>query len=80
WPPESQPDDARRANLCLCEGRSDRELRAAVHRGCTTVPDLVRQTGAGSHCGHCKCDLKRLVEEARTARGDESEPELVIAK
>ncbi|MEO0603556.1 MAG: (2Fe-2S)-binding protein [Myxococcota bacterium] len=66
--------------LCLCEGRSDRELRAAVHQGCTSVPDLVRQTGAGSHCGNCKCDLKRIVEEAREDREDGSEPQLVVAK
>ncbi len=69
--------------LCLCEGASDRELRQAVRAGCNSVPDLVRTTGAGSHCGQCKCDLKRIVADARaeTPRdGDEDSPPSLAAK
>lgn len=51
--------------VCLCEGMSCRELRKAVQNGCSSVPDLVRRTRAGSHCGQCKCDLKRILDEER---------------
>lgn len=65
--------------VCLCEGMSCRDLRKAVQNGCTTVPDLVRRTRAGSHCAQCKCDLKRIVEEERP-RESRSDDEAVIAK
>lgn len=51
--------------VCLCEGMSDRELRTVVDAGCDSVRELVRQTGVGSHCGQCACELKRIVGEAR---------------
>ena len=51
--------------LCLCEGASDRKLKTVARQGCATVRDLVMRTGAGSHCGQCKCDLKRIVDEVR---------------
>jgi len=51
--------------LCLCEGLSDETLRAEVRAGATEVRELVRRTGAGSHCGSCVCDLRCLVEACR---------------
>lgn len=55
--------------LCLCEGASDRDLRAEIENGCGSVRELVRRTGAGSHCGQCACDLKRLMAESRFPGG-----------
>ena len=50
--------------VCLCEGLNDRQLRAAIDcGGHRTVSALVRETRAGSHCGQCACDLKRLLRE-----------------
>lgn len=61
--------------LCLCEGLSDRVLRSAVRDGACTVGALARRTGAGTGCGSCACDLKRLVAEETTSapRGSERE-------
>ncbi len=60
--------------VCLCEGLNDTKLRKAIREGCSSVSDLVRCTRAGSHCGACGCDLKRLVAEE--ARLDTLEEEL----
>ena len=65
--------------VCLCEGLSDRELRAAIRRGCGSVPDLARETGAAKHCGSCACDLKRLLAEDRDDRELLGTEELALA-
>lgn len=49
--------------ICLCEGLSDRTLRACVRRGCRTVRQVGEETGAGKHCGSCACDVARLVAQ-----------------
>ena len=61
--------------LCLCEGVSDRVLRSAVREGACTVGALARRTGAGTGCGACACDLKRIVAEETAARGSRLERE-----
>ncbi|MEN0065095.1 MAG: (2Fe-2S)-binding protein [Myxococcota bacterium] len=68
--------------LCLCEGTSDRQLREAVRDGCDTVRALAKRTGAGTHCGQCACDLKRIVAEARrhACAQAEAERESIAAK
>ena len=53
--------------VCLCERVSDRDIRAAVQRGCQTVGDVARVTGAARQCGACACDLKRAVRDAQRA-------------
>ena len=68
--------------VCLCEGLSDRQLRTTVREGACTRFELSRQTGAGTHCGSCRCDLREIVRSEvasmeRTA--DEGAPS-VIAK
>jgi bacterioferritin-associated ferredoxin len=67
--------------LCLCEGVSDRVLRSAVRDGACSVGALARRTGAGTGCGSCACDLKRLIAEegpSATARADR-EPGMALA-
>jgi bacterioferritin-associated ferredoxin len=63
--------------LCLCEGVSDRVLRSAVRDGACSVAALARRTRAGTGCGSCACDLKRLVTE-EAGRADR-EPVLSLA-
>jgi bacterioferritin-associated ferredoxin len=63
--------------LCLCEGVNDRVLRSAVRDGACSVGALARRTKAGTGCGSCACDLKRLIAE-ETARPDR-EPVMALA-
>jgi bacterioferritin-associated ferredoxin len=57
--------------LCLCHGVSDRRIRRAVRDGATTVGALARATRAGTGCGSCGCDLKRILAEERADRGED---------
>jgi bacterioferritin-associated ferredoxin len=42
---------------------SERNLRAAVREGACSRFELSRATGAGTHCGNCRCDLKHIVHD-----------------
>ena len=49
--------------VCLCEGVNDRVLREAVRDGACSVGAIARRTRAGTCCGACACDLKRVVKD-----------------
>jgi bacterioferritin-associated ferredoxin len=51
--------------VCLCEGLTERALLERIRGGVTTTRALARATGAGTRCGSCSCDLKRLVRRER---------------
>jgi NADPH-dependent 2,4-dienoyl-CoA reductase/sulfur reductase-like enzyme/bacterioferritin-associated ferredoxin len=71
WPKsESQKvvDWAPEALVCGCLSVTRGALSEAQTKGCATVSDLSRSTGAGSMCGSCKpllADLLGVDEEAR---------------
>ena len=48
--------------VCLCEALSERNLRRAVRDGACSRFELSQATGAGRHCGNCRCDLKQIVQ------------------
>ncbi len=50
--------------VCVCEGVSDREIRAAIQGGSRTVKDLGRACGAGGDCGRCGLMLKQMLRDA----------------
>jgi len=47
--------------VCQCARVNGRQVKAAVSRGCVTVKDLCRETGAGSGCGACVEQLRTLI-------------------
>jgi bacterioferritin-associated ferredoxin len=51
--------------VCLCEGLSERVIEQAVRDGATTVRAVARSTGAGTGCGSCVCDVRRILDQAR---------------
>jgi bacterioferritin-associated ferredoxin len=51
--------------VCLCRRVSEREVRAAVAEGASTVAELERVCGAGTDCGSCGDDLRALLREGR---------------
>ena len=67
--------------VCLCEGLSEKALRAQVRQGACSRFELSRATGAGTHCGACKCDLKEIVRSELGALDNEAtSPPVVVAK
>jgi bacterioferritin-associated ferredoxin len=52
--------------ICLCRGKSDREISTAIDNGATSVRDLQR-CGIGDQCGSCHNMLRTMVATAATA-------------
>ena len=61
--------------VCLCEAMSEGQLRRAVREGACSRFELSRATGAGTHCGSCRCDLKQLVNDELQQMSAEAEGE-----
>ncbi len=52
--------------VCSCNNVGADNIRKKVAEGCTTLNDLCNTTGAGTGCGSCKPEVKRLLDEALT--------------
>ena len=59
--------------LCLCRGVSHRAIDDAIHRGARTVRAVARETGAGTVCGSCACDLRERLQDEGSVEGRRSE-------
>ena len=53
--------------ICLCANVSERELRATIADGASTVKEVGRRCGAGAGCGACKPMIRECLREARAA-------------
>lgn len=49
--------------VCLCRGKSDRDVNRAIERGASSIPDLQR-CGIGTECGSCHNILRQMLAEA----------------
>ena len=49
--------------VCLCEGVSDRTVRSEIQKGHVTVRAIGAACGAGTSCGMCCQDIRRLIRE-----------------
>lgn len=52
--------------VCLCRGKSDRDISRAIENGATSVADLQR-CGIGTDCGSCHGVLRMMLAEAVAA-------------
>jgi bacterioferritin-associated ferredoxin len=62
-------DDNRTATnviICICRGKSDRDVMRAIDNGASSVRDLQR-CGIGDQCGSCHNSLRAMLAEAATA-------------
>lgn len=51
--------------VCVCNGITDRQIRAAAARGVTSLQELQDELGVASQCGNCaEHALSTLVEAA----------------
>jgi nitrite reductase (NADH) large subunit len=60
-PPEAQ--------ICSCNNVTRGDIEAAVDNGCESAADVTKETKAGSTCGSCKVQVKKIVEDYFTAQG-----------
>ncbi|HXG77718.1 MAG TPA: molybdopterin-dependent oxidoreductase [Methyloceanibacter sp.] len=51
----------RGALVCSCVGIGANQIAAAVARGCRTLEAVIQATGAGSNCGSCRPEIRRLI-------------------
>lgn len=49
--------------VCVCNGVTDAQIRAAAEQGCQSTQELTMRTGAGSHCGSCLDMAADLLDE-----------------
>ena len=49
--------------VCNCLGVTNGMIKDAVDSGATTLEAVQEKTGAGTVCGACLDDVKRLVEQ-----------------
>lgn len=50
--------------VCTCSNVGSGNLQARIAAGCTDLAALCSATGAGTGCGSCKPEVKRILEEA----------------
>lgn len=67
--------------VCLCAGVNDRTIRKAMQQGASNLREIGRATGAGMHCGNCRCDLRRIATESEQAPGAHgAEPRVLVLR
>lgn len=51
--------------VCLCQGVSDKKVRASIEAGARTRQQVTDACGAGDGCGTCHRTIKSLIVECR---------------
>lgn len=59
--------------VCLCRGKNERDVEAAIDNGATSVRDLMR-CGIGDQCGSCHNFLRAMLAQAAAAQAAEPCP------
>lgn len=52
--------------ICICRGKSDRDIHEAIAEGATSVRDLQR-CGIGDQCGSCHHTLRAMLAQSIAA-------------
>lgn len=56
-------DEDDRMIICICRGKSDRDITRAIDNGAATLRDLQR-CGIGDQCGSCHTTLRGMLARA----------------
>ena len=64
--------------VCLCQGITDKQIRAAVASGATTLEAVRHSLGVASQCGQCG-DLAGEIVSESLENGDQGPVELFYA-
>ena len=52
--------------VCVCNGVTDRNIREAVEKGCSSVGELTMRTGCGAGCGSCLEMAAGLIDDLKS--------------
>ena len=52
--------------ICICRGKSERDVMRAIDNGASTLRDLQR-CGIGDQCGSCNNTLRSMLAQAAAA-------------
>jgi len=50
--------------VCSCNNVGSENIKNKIHGGCKDLKELCASTGAGTGCGSCRPEVKRLLEES----------------
>ncbi|HTF95872.1 MAG TPA: bacterioferritin-associated ferredoxin [Cellvibrio sp.] len=50
--------------VCVCKGITDRQIKAAIHNGASSLGQLRKALGVASQCGKCSLMTRELLDEA----------------
>lgn len=64
--------------VCVCKAVSDRQIKAAVKNGASSVRDLARGLGVGTCCGKCLPEAQRTLTACLAAQQDSVTPALLV--
>lgn len=56
--------------VCICHAVTDRQIRACIEDGATSMRELRAELKVGTQCGKCACDVRALLKEEKS--GDSS--------
>ena len=59
--------------ICICRGKSDRDIARAIDNGASSLGDLQR-CRVGDQCGSCHNSLRAMLSAAATAAATASVP------
>ncbi|MEZ0453136.1 molybdopterin-dependent oxidoreductase [Sphingobacterium thalpophilum] len=59
--------------VCSCSQVGEGNLKKRMESGCTEIAQLCEATGAGSGCGSCRPEVKRILEQYQTDYSKETE-------
>jgi bacterioferritin-associated ferredoxin len=65
--------------VCLCRGKSDRDVRKAIDAGASSIRDLQR-CGIGTDCGSCHGLLRMMLAEAAVPAAAASCPDCAASE
>jgi bacterioferritin-associated ferredoxin len=49
--------------LCLCYGVTDGKIKALIAEGALSLQELQKICQAGTDCGSCVCEIKKLLRQ-----------------
>ncbi|NLW97554.1 (2Fe-2S)-binding protein [Luteimonas wenzhouensis] len=64
--------------VCICNGITDQDIRAAAEAGCSSLPELTMRTGVGACCGTCIETAGALLEACRPSSPPAATTALVV--
>ena len=59
--------------ICICRGKSERDIERAIENGAESVRDLQR-CGIGDQCGSCHNSLRAILAKAAAAAAPPQQP------